>query len=126
MRRPSSFTMILAMVICMIAGIAIIPLLDIEPQPKPGQGKTLTISFSWPDASPKVIEQNITSRIEGVVSSVKGVESVSSVSNFGNGKVEIELKPKASVSAVRFEISSAIKQIYKKFPEGVTYPVLTG
>ncbi len=124
--RVSPFTLLMVMVICMAAGIAVIPLLDVEPEPRPRQGKTLTISFSWDNASPKVIEQNVTSRIEGVVSAIKGVESISSVSNFGSGKVEIELKPLANVSATKFEIASAIKQIYKKFPEGVSYPSVTG
>lgn len=122
----SPFTLILVMVIAMVAGAAVIPLLDVEPEPLPRQGKTLTVTFRWPDASPKVVEQNVTSRIEGVVAAVKGVESVSSVSNFGGGKVEIELKPQTDVSAARFEIASAIRQIYKKFPEKVTYPELSG
>lgn len=124
--RVSPFTLLMVMVICMAAGIAVIPLLDVEPEPRPRQGKTLTVSFSWDKASPKVIEQNVTSRIEGVVSAIKGVESISSVSNFGSGRVEIELKPQANVSATKFEIASAIKQIYKKFPEGVSYPYVTG
>lgn len=124
--RISPFTLLMVMVICMAAGVAVIPLLDVEPEPRPRQGKTLTVEFSWPNASPKVIEQNVTSRIEGVVSAIKGVESISSVSNFGSGRVEIELKPKVNVSATKFEIASAIKQIYKKFPEGVSYPAVSG
>lgn len=124
--RVSPFTLLMVMVICMAAGIAVIPLLDVEPEPRPRQGKTITVSFNWNNASPKVIEQNVTSRIEGVVSAIKGVESISSVSNFGSGRVEIELKPQANVSATKFEIASAIKQIYKKFPEGVSYPSVTG
>ncbi len=122
----SPFTLILVAVIAVVAGIAVIPLLDVEPEPRLRQGKTLRVSFSWPDASPKVIEQNVTSRIEGVVSGVKGVESVSSISNFGSGRVVIELKPKVNVSAAKFEIASALRQIYRKFPENVSYPILTG
>lgn len=122
----SPFTLILVMIIAVIAGIAVIPLLDVEPEPRPRQGKTLTVSFSWPNASPKVIEQNVTSRIEGVVSAVNGVESVSSVSNFGSGRVEIELKPQANVSAAKFEIASSLRQIYRKFPDDVSYPELSG
>ncbi len=122
----SPFSLILVMVIAMTAGVAVLPLLDVEPEPRPRQGKTLTVDFSWPNVPPKVVEQNVTSRIEGVVSAVKGVESVSSVSHFGSGRVEIELKPQASVSATKFEIASAIKQIYRKFPEGVSYPSVTG
>jgi multidrug efflux pump subunit AcrB len=40
--------------------------------------------------------------------------------------VTIELKKEADVSSVKFEISSLLKQIYKKLPEGVSYPSLIG
>lgn len=124
--RISTFTILMVMVICMAAGIAVMPLLDVSPEPKPRQGKTLTVRYSWPGTSPKVVEQNVTSRIEGAVSSVKGVESVSSVSRFGSGSVEIQLKPGINVSAAKFELMSAIRQIQKKFPEEVSYPVISG
>lgn len=39
-----------------------------------------------------MIEQNVTSVIEGLVTSVKGVENVSSDSYFGWGRVIVELK----------------------------------
>ncbi len=124
--RVSDFTILMVMAICMAAGIAVMPLLDVSPEPKPRQGKTLTVRYSWPGTSPKVVEQNVTSRIEGVVSSVNGVESVSSVSRFGGGSVEIQLKPNINVSTAKFEIMSAIRQIQKKFPEEVSYPVISG
>ncbi len=124
--RVSTFTILMVMIICMAAGVAVMPLLDVSPEPKPRQGKTLTVRYSWPGTSPKVVEQNVTSRIEGAVSSVKGVESVSSVSRFGGGSVEIQLKPGVNVSAARFELMSAIRQIQKKFPEDVSYPVISG
>lgn len=124
--RVSDFTILMVMAICMAAGIAVMPLLDVSPEPKPRQGKTLTVRYSWPRTSPKVVEQNVTSRIEGVVSSVYGVENVSSVSRFGGGSVEIQLKPNINVSTAKFEIMSAIRQIQKKFPEEVSYPVISG
>ncbi len=124
--KVSTFTILMVMIICMAAGIAVMPLLDVSPEPKPRQGKTLTVKYSWPGTSPKVVEQNVTSRIEGAVSSVKGVESVSSVSRFGSGSVEIQLKPGINVSAAKFELMSAIRQIQKKFPEEVSYPVISG
>lgn len=124
--RVSDFTILMVMAICMAAGVAVMPLLDVEPEPKPRQGKTLAVRYSWAGSSPKVVEQNVTSRIEGAVASVKGVKSVSSVSRFGGGSVEIELKPDINVSAAKFEIMSAIRQIQKKFPEEVSYPVISG
>ena len=121
-----SFSILLTMGILMLIGVAMIPRLDIADKPRPRQGKTLTVSYSWRGASAKVIEQNVTSRIEGLVSSVKGVESVSSESYFGSGYISIQLKKEASVSSVKFEIASLLRQVRDKFPKGVSYPVLSG
>lgn len=126
MREPSKFTVCLTMVIVMVVGAALIPLLDVGIKPPPRQGMTLTVNFSWPGASPKVVEHSVTSVIEGVASGVKGVESVSSESFFGKGRVRIQLKKSANVSAVRFEIASILRQVYPKLPEGVSYPSLSG
>ena len=124
--RISPFTLLLTMVILVFIGIALIPWVDIASRPRPQQGKTLSISYSWNNASARVIEQEVTSRIEGLVSAVKGVQSVSSNSEFGRGNVRAELKKDAEVSAVKFEISSLIRQIAKKLPKGVSYPNLSG
>lgn len=121
-----SFSIILTMCILMVVGIALIPRMDISNKPRPRQGKTLTVSYSWNGASAKVIEQNVTSRIEGLCASVNGVENVSSASYFGSGRVTVELKKQASVSGVKFEIASLIRQTRSKLPEGVSYPEVTG
>ena len=86
--RVSSFSLLLTMIILMIIGAALIPLVDVGSSPKPRQGKTLTISYGWRNASPKVVEQEVTSKIEGLVSAVKGVAEVSSESYFGYGRAE--------------------------------------
>ena len=74
MRSP--FSIILIMCILMVIGVCVFPRLDISNEPRPEQGKTLTISYSWRNASAKVIEQNVTSRIEALVAAVKGVEKI--------------------------------------------------
>ena len=121
-----SFSIILIMCVLMFVGILVIPRLDISNEPRPEQGKTLTISFSWQNASAKVIEQNVTSRVEALVSFVKGVEKVSSVSRFGSGRITVEMKPKANVSMAKFEIASILRQVRSKLPEGVSYPIISG
>lgn len=124
MRRP--FPILLTMCVCMVIGLALVGRLDISNEPRPRQGKTLYIHYNWHGASAKVIEQNVTSVIEGLVTSVKGVENVSSDSYFGWGRVIVELKKRVDVSGTKFEIASLLRQIRKKLPEGVSYPSLTG
>ena len=126
MMRISRFTLLLTLAILMVIGCALVPRIDIADRPRPRQGKTLSIWYAWSGASAKVVEQNVTSRIEGLVSAVSGVESVKSESYFGSGRVTIELKKNADVSATKFEIASLLRQIRKQLPEGVSYPELSG
>lgn len=121
-----TFSILLTLCILMLIGLALIPGLDIAGQPRPRQGSTLTISYKWKGASAKVIEQNVTSRIEGMVTAVNGVESVESVSKFGSGKITVILKKEASISGVKFEIASLLRQTRDRLPEGVSWPVLAG
>ena len=106
-----TFSILLVMCVLMVIGAALVNRLDISNEPRPERGRTLTISYNWNNASAKVVEQNVTSRIEAVVSSVRGVEKVSSVSCFGYGRVTVELKPKTDISAIKFEIASILRQM---------------
>lgn len=121
-----TFSILLTLCILLLIGVALIPGLDVADKPRPRQGSTLTISYSWKGASAKVIEQNVTSRIEGMVSAVSGVESVESVSYFGSGRVKVQLKKGVSVSGVKFEIASLLRQTRDRLPEGVSWPTLSG
>ncbi len=126
LERIPTFSLILIMAVLMVVGVSLIPLLHLAYQPSPKQGKRLAISFSWPGASQRVIEQEITSRVEGVVSSIAGVEQISSVSSMGNGHVNVVLKKNANVSAVRFEMAARLKQVAEKLPEGAGQLYLSG
>ena len=121
-----TFSILLTMCILMLIGAALVPGLDVADKPRPRQGSTLTIQYSWCGASAKVVEQNVTSRIEGMVSAVGGVESVTSVSRFGSGSVTVRLKKEANVSATKFEIAALLRQVRDRLPEGVSWPTLSG
>ena len=124
--KISSFTVILSFCILMVIGVALAPLLDVGVEPVPRQGKTITVKYSWPNTSAKVIEQNLTSPVEGMLAAIKGVESVSSKSSWGKSEVYVKLKENAKVSSVRFEISSMLRQSYERLPDGISYPDVSG
>lgn len=126
MQHISRFTLLLILAILMTIGAAVLTSIDVAEQPRARQGRTLTVNYWWNGASAKVMEQNVTSKIEGLVGAVKGVKSVESESNFGSARIVIELKPQADVSAVKFEIMSLLRQTHRRLPEGVSFPNLTG
>ena len=121
-----NFSILLVMCILMVIGVALTPRLDISNEPRPEQGKTLTITYRWQNASAQVVEQNVTSRIEAAVSMVKGVEKVSSMSKFGSGRIIVEMKPKANVSMAKFEIASILRRLRPKLPDDMSFPVVSG
>ena len=122
--RISPFSTVLVMLVLMTIGAGIIPLLSL--QFTPGERtQYITVSYNWANASAKVIEQEVTSKIEGVLAGIRGGQKIRSHSYKGQGRVELTLKKGVDIGAVRFEISSLIRQIYPKLPEGVSYPYLS-
>ncbi len=124
--KLSNFSILLTAVILLVIGIALAPLIDVAPQPRPRQGRDLWINYGWQGKSAKVVEQGVTAPIEGLMVAVRGVENVESESRYGGGWVKVTLKPDVNVSAVRFEIASLLRQIRGRLPEGVSTPTLSG
>ncbi|MCB4807946.1 efflux RND transporter permease subunit [Tamlana sp. 62-3] len=121
----SSFTILTVFICLSIIGASLIPLLSV--QLKPSQQKTaLNINFSWRDASAKVLEQEVTSKLEGVFNTVRGIRNIRSVSRKGIGSVYLDFKKGSDMEAIRFELTNLIRQTYEDLPEGVSYPYLSG
>ena len=120
-RTFSPFTLIVAFVCLSLVGLALVPLLPVKLSPSrtlPG----LTVSFSMPGNSSRVIEAEVTSRLEGMLTRVKGVKNVNSTSDNGSGSITLELDKHADMDATRFEVSTIIRQTWPQLPEGVSYP----
>jgi multidrug efflux pump subunit AcrB len=101
-----------------------LPMLNVQYTPSPVERK-IDVSFTWPDASARLIEQSVTSRIEGALSAITGSESVSSRSSKGSGRVTIRFRKGTEMAAARFEVASAIRNLYPKLPEEVSYPAIS-
>ena len=122
--KISSFSVLLIFAVLVTIGAALIPALNLQYMPRSKQ-QSLSIYYYWQNASARVMESEVTSRIEGYVSSVKDIETIASMSRKGSGSITMYLKKNADMDAVRFEVSSAIRSLYDKLPEGVTYPELS-
>ncbi len=116
----SSFSIIVVFLALMLIGIAFIPLLDISYKPSRDLPQ-LTIYFSWPNASPKVVEDE-TSKIEGLLGKISQVKNIESTSSVGNGRVVLEFDKTADLNQKRYEVSTLIRQLRSNMPEGMNYP----
>lgn len=123
-RNLSSFTLIVTFVCLSLIGLVLVPLLPVKLAPSrtlPG----LTISFSMPGNSSRVIEAEVTSKLEAMMARVKGIRKVNSTSDNGSGSVTLELDKHADIDAARFEVSTIIRQTWPQLPEGVSYPQIS-
>lgn len=119
----SSFTLIVSFICLALVGLALIPMLPVKLNPSrslPG----FTVSYSMPNASSRVIEMEVTSRLEAMLARIRGVEKMSSTSGNGYGSITIDLDKHTDVDAVRFEASTIIRQTWSELPDGVSYPVI--
>lgn len=120
-RTFSPFTLIVAFVCLSLVGLALLPLLPVKLSPSrtlPG----LTVAFTMPGHSSRIIEAEVTSRLEAMLARVKGVKQVNSTSDNGSGSITLEMDKHADMDATRFEVSTLIRQTWSQLPEGVSYP----
>lgn len=120
-RTLSPFTLIVAFVCLSLLGLALLPLLPVKLSPSRTLPR-LTVSFTMPGNSSRVIEAEVTSRLEAMLTRVKGVKNVNSTSDNGSGSITLETDKHADMEAVRFEVSTIVRQTWPQLPEGVSYP----
>lgn len=123
-RNLSSFTLIVTFVCLSLIGVVLVPLLPVKLAPSrtlPG----LTVSFSMPGNSSRVIEAEVTSKLEAMMARVKGIRKVNSTSDNGSGSISLELDKHADIDVTRFEVSTIIRQTWPQLPEGVGYPQIS-
>ncbi len=82
----------------------------------------LSVSASWYGVSPETVEAYLTSPIEAVLSSVKGVKKVSSSSSEGNAYIDLEFHPAINIEFARLEINEKLGAIIEELPYGVSLP----
>lgn len=122
--RISSFTVLVTFICVALAGLAFIPLLPVKLSPSRTLPR-LTVNYSMPGNSARVIEMEVTSRLESMLARIKGIKEINSVSGNGWGYVTIELDKHTDIDAARFEASTIIRQTWPQLPEGLSYPALS-
>ena len=124
MKKLSSFTVIVSFVCLALVGLAMLPLLPVKLNPSralPG----FTVTYSVPGSSARVVEMEVTSKLEAMLARIKGVKNMESSSDNGSGSITVELDKHVDVDAARFEASTIIRQTWAQLPDGVSYPVIT-
>lgn len=117
--RP--FRLIIAFLVLAIIGLALIPRLSVNFTPtyiKPA----ITITYGLPNSSPDIVERLATSPLENALSQLEGTNKLTSISRYNGGSIEISFDKGVDIDFRKFEVSTIIRNIYKKLPENMSYP----
>lgn len=110
----------------LLAGIGLFHIKYLNIRLNPSKHNTqINISYQWHNATPFLLDKNITSLIENAISELGGIKKISSHSYSGKGFINIEPDKYTDIDALQFEISSKIRQIRSRLPLNASYPVVS-
>ena len=82
----------------------------------------LSINTSYPSASPRDVEKNITNVIEDQIKGIYGIKELTSTSSEGSSRINIEIEENVDdIQSVKDSISEAVNEI-EDLPEGANDP----
>ncbi|HCD88219.1 MAG TPA: multidrug transporter, partial [Algoriphagus sp.] len=118
------FRVLVAFVVLAIMGVAVIPLLSVDLNPRERE-PVLSISYQVPRSSPEIVEKLATSPLEGAMSQLSELKKINSISNYNQGNITLRFDKKSDMEMKKFEVSSLIRQVYPQLDSRVTYPIVT-
>ncbi|MGZ2371630.1 efflux RND transporter permease subunit [Ancylomarina sp. YFZ004] len=87
------------------------------------ESKTITVSMVYPGASPKEVEEGITSRIEDAIRGIVGIKEMNSVSSEGFARVTITTTGDLKLDETLADVKNAVDGI-PSFPSGAEKAVI--
>jgi len=83
---------------------------------------TITVSTSLPGASPSTMAAAIASPLEREFAAIAGVDSITSVSGLGVGRITVQFNLNRNIDAAAQDIQAAIASASRKLPAEMTTP----
>ena len=118
-----AFRIVVLFVAISLIGLTLIPSLDVNFTPTYNP-PVLSINYSF-QGSPDVVERLATSPLENVLSQIEGVNEIYSVSRYNAGVIRLRFDKEEDLAFRKFETATIIRNLYKKLPEGMSYPRIT-
>jgi multidrug efflux pump subunit AcrB len=119
MRSPFSRNIVL--VVGVLIGIILLPYVSIQLHPSP-RSQRLSISFNYPGARPEVVEQEVVSRMESTLATLRGLQSIRSVSDLGYGSIGLVFDRSIDMEKKRLEVATMLRQVYQQLEAPISYP----
>ncbi len=105
----------LLMIFIVIAGYLSLSHIPKELLPKK-ENRSISISMSYPSASPKEVQEGIVLKIEEAILDVQGIQDVHSVASLGSANISVTVEEGQNVRYVLEDIRTAVERI-SSFPK---------
>ncbi|MCV0393926.1 MAG: efflux RND transporter permease subunit [Rhizobiaceae bacterium] len=118
-RRP-----VLAFVLNTLIGVAgLAALFGVEVRELPDVDRpVITVSSQLPSAAAETIDRELTGLLEGAVSRVAGVKSISSTSSYGRSRVTVEFNDGTDLDTAASDMRDAVSRVVDDLPDQADPP----
>ena len=113
-RRPV-FAFVINMLI-VVAGLAAFFGVEIRELPDVDR-PVITVRTTYPSAAAETVDRELTGVIEGAVSRVSGVKSISSTSSYGDSRVTVEFADDVDLDTAASDMRDALGRVANDIPE---------
>jgi hydrophobic/amphiphilic exporter-1 (mainly G- bacteria), HAE1 family len=118
-QRPVMTTLLTSAILLVgMVGYAFLPVAALPQVDFP----TISVSTSLPGASPSTMAASIATPLEREFSSISGVDSITSVSGLGIGRITVQFNLNRNIDAAAQDIQAAIANASRKLPAEMTTP----
>lgn len=106
----------------MLAGLALVPLLPYKSRGTAELPK-MTVSFSTrTPQSPRIVENEVTNKIEQGLGTLENVVSITSQSSEGRGEITIDFSPDTDLETAKFHVATIIRRLWSQISDISYYP----
>lgn len=119
----SPFRIVILFLAVISAVILVIPQLKVNLLPE-DNASSFDIYYTMVDAAPDIMEQQVTSVIEGACSQLSRLKKITSVSRHNSGYVRLEFDRHVDMQVKQFEVAAIIRRIYPHLATAVSYPLV--
>ena len=123
--KLSAFSINMIFIVGMLLGIVLIPRISLQLMPS-SRSNELSVSFSWPNANPEMLEMEVTSKLEGAFAPTKGLNNIRSHTGQGYGSITLSIDKNENIDAVKLYQSSLVRSLTEGLPEGVRVGAVQG
>lgn len=117
----SSFSKIILFSLLGLVGFMLISFLSVRLEPQQNTS-IISITYLWTDQNPRIIESEVTTKLEQSLSKLNNLINISSLTSKGKGSIRLEFSKDTDLDKKSLYVSSIIRQIYPLLPEGVSFP----